>query len=42
MFQLTEEQQLASGAGPEVVRISVGIDCVEDLIADMDQALNKL
>ena len=40
--QLTEEQQTASGAGPEVVRLSVGIECVEDLIADIDQALNKL
>ena len=40
--QLTEEQQIASGAGPEVVRLSVGIECVEDLIADIDQALNKL
>jgi O-acetylhomoserine (thiol)-lyase len=40
--QLTEEQRIASGAGPEVVRISVGIECAEDLIADMDQALNKL
>ena len=40
--QLTEKQRIASGAGPEVVRLSVGIECVEDLIADLDQALNKL
>ncbi len=37
--QLTEEQQSAAGAGPDVVRISVGIEDVEDIIADLDQAL---
>ena len=41
-WQLTEEQRIASGAGPEVVRLSVGIECAEDLISDLDQALNKL
>ena len=40
--QLTEEQRIAASAGPEVVRISVGIECAEDLISDLDQALNKL
>jgi len=40
--QLTEEQRIAASAGPEVVRLSVGIECAEDLIADLDQALNKL
>lgn len=37
--QLTEEQQKAAGAGPEVVRISAGIEDAVDLIADLDQAL---
>lgn len=37
--QLTEEQQVAAGAGPDVVRLSVGIEDVDDLIADLDQAL---
>ncbi len=37
--QLTPEQQTASGSGPEVVRISIGIECAEDLIADLDKAL---
>lgn len=37
--QLTEEQQIAAGAAPNVVRLSVGIEDVEDLIADLDQAL---
>ena len=40
--QLTEEQRLAAGAGPEVIRLSIGIECVEDIISDLDQALNCL
>lgn len=39
--QLTEAQQQASGAGPDVVRLSIGLETVEDLIADLDQALAK-
>ena len=39
--QLTEEQQEAAGAGPGVVRISIGTEDVDDLIADLDQALTK-
>ncbi len=39
--QLTQEQQAAAGAGPNVVRISIGIENAEDLIADLDQALAK-
>jgi O-acetylhomoserine (thiol)-lyase len=37
--QLTPEQQVAAGAGPDVVRLSVGIETAEDIIADLDQAL---
>ena len=37
--QLTEEQQVAAGAAPNVVRISIGIEDADDLIADLDQAL---
>jgi O-acetylhomoserine (thiol)-lyase len=37
--QLTEEQLTAAGAGPDVVRLSIGIESVEDVIADLDQAL---
>ena len=37
--QLSEEQQIKAGAGPDVVRLSIGIETVEDLIADLDQAL---
>ncbi|RJK96667.1 O-acetylhomoserine aminocarboxypropyltransferase/cysteine synthase [Paracoccus aestuarii] len=39
--QLTEEQQRAAGAAPEIVRLSVGIEDADDLIADLDQALAK-
>lgn len=37
--QLSAEQLAAAGAGPEVVRLSVGIEDNGDLIADLDQAL---
>lgn len=37
--QLTDEQRLAAGAGPDVVRLSVGLETAEDLIRDLDQAL---
>ena len=37
--QLTDEQRKAAGAGPDVVRLSVGIEDVADIIADLDQAL---
>ena len=39
--QLTLEQQRAAGAAPEVVRLSIGIEDADDLIADLDQALAK-
>jgi len=39
--QLTPEQQEAAGASPNVVRLSIGIEDAEDLIADLDQALAK-
>jgi O-acetylhomoserine (thiol)-lyase len=37
--QLTSEEQLAAGVTPDFVRISVGIENVDDIIADLDQAL---
>jgi O-acetylhomoserine (thiol)-lyase len=39
--QLTEEQQVACGAGPDVIRLSIGIESVEDIIADLDHALTR-
>ena len=37
--QLDEEQQIRAGAGPDVIRLSVGIETVDDLIADLERAL---
>ncbi|MDD8016717.1 MAG: PLP-dependent transferase, partial [Acidobacteriota bacterium] len=37
--QLSEEAQRASGVTPEMIRLSVGIEYIEDIIADLDQAL---
>lgn len=37
--QLTDEQRAAAGAGPDVVRLSVGIEDKDDIIADLEQAL---
>ncbi len=37
--QLTPEQQLAAGVTPDFIRLSVGIETVEDILADLDQAL---
>jgi O-acetylhomoserine (thiol)-lyase len=37
--QLSDEDRIRAGAGPEVVRLSVGIEDVADLIADLDQAM---
>ncbi len=38
--QLEPEQRKAAGAGDDVVRLSIGIEDVADIIADLDQALN--
>ena len=37
--QLNEAQQLAGGIRPELVRLSVGIEHIDDIVADLDQAL---
>ena len=37
--QLSDEQRDAAGAGPDVIRLSVGLETVDDLIADLDRAL---
>lgn len=39
--QLTAEEQIASGVSPELVRLSVGIEDIEDIIADLEQGLEK-
>lgn len=40
--QLTDEQRIAAGAGPDVVRLSIGIEDKADIIADLDQALAQV
>jgi len=37
--QLDEKQQLAAGVGPDMVRISVGLEHIDDILWDIDQAL---
>ena len=39
--QLDEEQQVAAGVAPDMIRVSVGIENVDDLIEDLKQALEK-
>lgn len=38
--QLTEEQQISTGVKPDFVRLSVGLEDIEDIFWDLDQALN--
>ncbi len=40
--QLSQEEQLATGVTPGYVRLSVGIEHIDDIIADIDQALSKV
>merc|ERR1740120_139383 len=40
--QLTLEQQIEAGADPSVLRMSIGIEDVHDIIADLSQALDKV
>ena len=40
--QLTDEQLVSAGIAPNLVRLSVGIEDADDLIADLDQALGKV
>ena len=37
--QLTDEQRIIAGAGPDTVRLSIGLEDAADLMADLDQAL---
>lgn len=40
--QLSPEQQLATGVTPDYIRLSIGIENVEDIIEDLDQALAQI
>ena len=39
--QLTEEQLIAAGAGPEVIRVSIGLESIEDIIDDLEHELSQ-
>ena len=40
--QLTDEQLVECGVSPDLIRMSIGLESVEDIIADIDQALEKV
>ncbi|HPI44391.1 MAG TPA: PLP-dependent transferase, partial [Tenuifilaceae bacterium] len=40
--QLSAEEQLAAGVKPNLLRVSVGIEYIGDIIADFEQALNAI
>ncbi|WP_144500267.1 homocysteine synthase [Bacillus pumilus] len=39
--QLSEAEQIATGVTPELIRLSVGTEAIEDIIADLEQAITK-
>ncbi len=40
--QLTDEQQKAAGVSPDFIRLSIGLEDIEDILWDLDQALGKV
>lgn len=40
--QLSSKEQLATGVTPDFIRLSIGIEHIDDIIADIEQALNKV
>jgi O-acetylhomoserine (thiol)-lyase len=40
--QMSSEEQIAAGVPPEMVRLSIGIETIDDIIYDLDQALEKV
>jgi len=39
--QLSEEERLATGVTPDFIRLSIGLENMEDIFADIEQALKK-
>jgi O-acetylhomoserine (thiol)-lyase len=39
--QLTPEEQLAAGVTPDFIRLSIGLETIDDILYDIDQALSK-
>ena len=40
--QLSEEEQIASGVSPDLMRVSIGIEDIKDIIKDFEQALEVI
>ena len=40
--QLSDEQLIEAGVAPDLIRLSVGIENVDDIIADLEQALQEI
>jgi O-acetylhomoserine (thiol)-lyase len=40
--QLSAEEQIATGVTPDFIRLSIGIEHIDDIIADIEQALTKV
>ncbi|MCG5501981.1 O-acetylhomoserine aminocarboxypropyltransferase/cysteine synthase family protein [Ectothiorhodospira lacustris] len=40
--QLSEEQQIAAGVPPDLIRVSVGLETIDDILWDIDQALSRV
>jgi O-acetylhomoserine (thiol)-lyase len=40
--QLSEEQQIAAGVSPDLIRVSVGLENIEDIIEDFDKAISSV
>ena len=39
--ELSDEQREAAGAAPDVIRLSIGLETVDDLLADLDQGMSQ-
>jgi O-acetylhomoserine (thiol)-lyase len=40
--QLSEEEQISTGVSPDLVRLSVGIESIEDILADLETAFRAV
>ena len=38
---MSEEEQISAGITPDMIRISVGLETIDDILWDLDQALEK-
>ncbi len=40
--QMTDDELRAAGVGPDLIRLSVGLESIKDILADLEQALEKI